>query len=101
MYVDLNPVRAGIADSLPNSDFTSIQERLRQFKAHQKANNKSKQNQDTSAPQQPTKLLPFGPTNDEQAIPFYLADYLELADWSGRAINPKKRGAIPVIIENT
>lgn len=27
-YVDLNPVRAGIADSLDASDFTSIQERL-------------------------------------------------------------------------
>ncbi len=27
-YVDLNPIRAGIADSLDNSDFTSIQERL-------------------------------------------------------------------------
>lgn len=27
-YVDLNPVRAGIADSLEHSDFTSIQERL-------------------------------------------------------------------------
>ena len=27
-YVDLNPIRAGISDSLENSDFTSIQERL-------------------------------------------------------------------------
>ena len=27
-YVDLNPIRAGISDSLQNSDFTSIQERL-------------------------------------------------------------------------
>ncbi len=27
-YVDLNPVRAGISNSLENSDFTSIQERL-------------------------------------------------------------------------
>ena len=27
-YVDLNPIRVGISDSLENSDFTSIQERL-------------------------------------------------------------------------
>ncbi len=27
-YVDLNPVRAGIADTPENSDYTSIQERL-------------------------------------------------------------------------
>lgn len=30
-YVDLNPVRAGVADSLQESDFTSIQERLRRY----------------------------------------------------------------------
>ncbi len=29
-YVDLNPVRAGLADSLEGSEFTSIQQRLRQ-----------------------------------------------------------------------
>jgi hypothetical protein len=29
-YVDLNPIRAGLADSLPTSDFTSIQQRLAQ-----------------------------------------------------------------------
>jgi len=28
MYVDLNPIRAGMADSLEHSDFTSIQERI-------------------------------------------------------------------------
>lgn len=28
MYVDLTPIRAGIADSLQSSDFTSIQERI-------------------------------------------------------------------------
>jgi len=31
MYVDLNPIRAGIADSLELSDFTSIQERIFQI----------------------------------------------------------------------
>src|SRR5690606_8839241 len=29
-YVDLNPVRAGISESLEDSDFTSIQDRIRQ-----------------------------------------------------------------------
>ena len=32
MYVDLNPIRAGIADSLQSSDFTSIQERISALK---------------------------------------------------------------------
>ncbi|MCI0505692.1 MAG: hypothetical protein L0Z73_06225 [Gammaproteobacteria bacterium] len=31
MYVDLNPIRAGICDTPEQSDFTSIQERLRTY----------------------------------------------------------------------
>ncbi|GAB0108988.1 hypothetical protein PA7559_02550 [Pseudoalteromonas distincta] len=31
-YVDLNPIRANIADTLEDSDFTSIQERIAHFK---------------------------------------------------------------------
>ena len=31
VYVDLNPIRAGIAESLDNSEFTSIEQRLKQF----------------------------------------------------------------------
>ncbi len=30
----------------------------------------------------------------DTAIPFALADYLELVDWSGRAVRDDKRGAI-------
>ncbi len=32
MYVDLNPIRAGISQSLERSDFTSIQERIKAYK---------------------------------------------------------------------
>jgi hypothetical protein len=31
VYVDLNPIRAGITESLDNSEFTSIEQRLKQF----------------------------------------------------------------------
>ena len=34
-YVDLSPVRAGIADSLEDSDYTSIQARIRQLQNQQ------------------------------------------------------------------
>ena len=35
-YVDLNLIRAKMADSLKESDFTSIQERIKQYKIFQK-----------------------------------------------------------------
>ena len=39
-YVDLNPVRAGLASSLEESDFTSIQQRI--FRAAQRKSNRQK-----------------------------------------------------------
>ena len=85
-YVDLNPVRADMAKTPEQSDYTSIQERI------QKAMNK-----------QACTLLPFVNTakseaQEETAIPFELNDYISLVDWSGRAILQNKRGSIP---ENT
>ncbi|MBT1442912.1 transposase [Shewanella sp. JM162201] len=85
MYVDLNPIRAGIADSLQASDYTSIQERIA----------------DIAEPAPLTAslkpLLPFdgAAINAEQSgIPFHFADYLELIDWTGRAVRDDKRGFI-------
>jgi len=94
IYVDLNPIRAKMADSLVDSDFTSIEERIKQFNAYKKGEQKFSKNTDISIPKQPLKLLPFGSSQDIGTIPFTLYDYLELADWSGRLINPKKRGSI-------
>ncbi|GAB2191839.1 transposase [Sessilibacter sp. MAH1] len=50
-YVDLNPVRAGIADDLIDSDFTSIQQRIFDFvnaKNTTDKNSKQEKNSDTS-----------------------------------------------------
>ena len=73
-YVDLNPIRAAIARTPEESDYTSIQERIRQ--------------PDTEC------LAPFREQSDN-GIPFDLKDYLELMDWSGREIKSHKRGYIP------
>jgi REP element-mobilizing transposase RayT len=94
IYVDLNPIRAKMADSLSESDFTSIAERIKQLNAFQKEQQKVKKSAEVSIPKQPTQLLPFGSNDDPKTLPFTLFDYLELADWSGRLINPKKRGSI-------
>jgi REP element-mobilizing transposase RayT len=79
-YVDLNPVRADMAKTPEQSDFTSIQERIQ----------KTLKKQDCS-------LLGFqcADPKSDKAIPFEYAEYLALVDWSGRAILNDKRGAIP------
>jgi len=94
MYVDLNPIRAKMADSLENSDFTSIQQRIKQYKSFQKQQLKPNENSSITVPQQPTNLLIFGNKKFKHTLPFTLFDYLELADFSGRLIQPNKQGSI-------
>ena len=76
-YVDLNPIRAGIADKPESSNYTAVQRRIAEPQNH--------------------GLMPFSDeSRDRPAIPFDLKSYLELVDWSGRAVHPNKKGAIPV-----
>lgn len=85
-YVDLNPVRAGLADSIQKSEFTSAQQRLRSVTSNV-----------TEAIARPA-LLPLTETAAQQSdtgLPFNLQDYLELLDTTGRAVHPTKRGVIP------
>ncbi len=89
-YVDLNPVRAGMARTLTESDFTSIQERLQSL-----GHSGAVPEEDTTTP-----LLPFAesnlPTdNPVAAIPFRLQAYLALVDETGRQVVSGKRGVIP------
>ena len=106
-YVDLNPVRAGIAKTPEDSDHTSIQRRIRALQAA--AEPEAPGAQETSEPEppiQPPELLPFvgGERQDgPKGLPFHLPDYLELVNWTGQAIREDKRGAIsqdlPPILE--
>ena len=75
-YVDLNPVRAGIAPDLPASDHTAIKRRL-----------------STGAPSSST-LPPIATSVTERLMPLCEADYIELVDWTGRITRPDKRGSI-------
>jgi REP element-mobilizing transposase RayT len=88
-YVDLNPVRAGIATMPEDSDFTSIEARIKALAAAHEPQSKS-----TDMP--PVPLLKFcgAVLDNEPTIPFLFSDYLELVDWTGRTIRSDKRGAI-------
>ncbi|MBT1445390.1 transposase [Shewanella sp. JM162201] len=95
MYVDLNPIRAGVADSLQSSDYTSIQERIAELKEPQSANSSKGPAQENSTSLKP--LLPFdgaATAAEQSGIPFHFSDYLELIDWTGRAVRSDKRGFI-------
>jgi hypothetical protein len=88
-YVDLNPLRAGLAETPEGSDYTSIKERAHHFK--QSPGSAEEHNA-------PSGLLPFTgyPRQDSpKGLPFRLKDYLELVDWTGRAILENKQGYIP------
>jgi len=98
-YVDLNPVRAGVAKSLEGSEFTSIQKRL---KAAAKAR---KQNAQPKTPKGLAPMVGERATGDVPRLPISLVDYTQLVEWTGRALrNDGKRGKIsgppPKLLEN-
>lgn len=83
IYVDLNPVRAGMAVTLDTSAHTSIALRLQELQSGATA----------------ALLMPFEATGCASwAIPFALQDYIELADWTGCQHRPGKRRAITASI---
>lgn len=98
-YVDLNPVRADIAKTPEHSDYTAIQERITERFSLQKAIRSQSQSGYLLNFEHPLKpLLPFeGNVTAEQqtGILYNFTDYLQLVDWTGRAIRSDKRGSIP------
>ena len=76
-YVDLNPIRAGLAADLPSSPHTSVQRRL---------------GESDSIAQ--TALHPVAGTTCAPQMPVTLIEYLTLTDWTGRTRRPDKRGVI-------
>lgn len=117
-YVDLNPIRAGMTESLQDSAHTSIAARLAELQGQafvpvrapvvapevvdemgaspsQTLPRLLSEAELSALPEAP--LMPFDPTSRfAQAVPFGLEEYLDLVDTMGRAVHPAKRGAIPV-----
>lgn len=83
-YVDLNPIRAGMADRPELSEFTSIQTRLNRNKRVSINTKKG--------------LLGFiNSISDygDKRIPLAESAYIELVDWTGRCVREGKTGSIP------
>ena len=82
-YVDLNPIRAGLTDRPEYSDFTSVQERIREKEG---------------GLSHTSWLAPFGeggPEDSQGFLPMTSDEYLSLVDWTGRQVRQDKPGAIP------
>ena len=95
-YVDLNPIRAAMAITPEQSDYTSIQERIKPKFSLQNAIASQTDIYDFELALKP--LLHFDDVINDQnqnGIPFSFTDYLQLVDWTGRAIVDNKRGSIP------
>jgi len=97
-YVDLNPVRAGIADIPGTSSFTSIKERLDAEITLQDAIDDQTASGDILDFRSPLKpLLHFengGSAKRQTGIPFGFKEYLALIDWTGRSLRSDKHGHI-------
>ena len=90
-YVDLNPIRADIAQTPETSAHTSIKQRIDNITHQKSVTNKSPHIS------QPTSLMPFvgNPREDiPKGISYNLLDYIELVNETGKVIRDDKRGYI-------
>jgi hypothetical protein len=121
IYVDLNPIRACLADTPETSEFTAAYERIaaRQYMGTRGTNESNPVMEGVAADQMtatatrdawlsPVPDADVPATSDERPtahstrrasdrgfLPMTLDEYLELLDWTGRMVRTDKRGAIP------
>jgi REP element-mobilizing transposase RayT len=104
VYVDLNPIRAGLAGTPEESDFTSIQERIRAWQMEMMSADALSAVPDPASDMSElpdnkafsdTWLCPIASESGRRGIlPITAAEYLDLVDKSGRTIRSDKRGSI-------
>nr|WP_320115709.1 transposase [uncultured Desulfuromonas sp.] len=108
-YVDLNPIRAAIAETPEESEYTSVFRRVGELRNESPSTVELLESVESSEdynapvdlgpslPRTPfAPLIPFDPTETlPTSVPFAFGDYLDLLDTVGRAVHPGKRGSIP------
>jgi REP element-mobilizing transposase RayT len=109
-YVDLNPIRAGIAETPETSDFTSAQERIEDRQAAAEVATADARDvriehgenvgwMSPVALGPPRKNVREKPTDrrasNQGCLPMTLDAYLKLIDWTGRQIRKDNVGQIP------
>ena len=98
VYVDLNPIRAQMATTPEESDFTSIKSRINQtfdLAAAIQSQTKMEELKHFNLPLKPLAKFEGNLTSQEQlGILFDAKEYLELVDITGRIIRNDKKGSI-------
>jgi REP element-mobilizing transposase RayT len=94
-YVDLNPVRAGIATTPEESEFTSIHARLRRLKTDHRSPARRRSESSRAEAVTPA-LISFrdAGSNHRPTLPMRFPDYLQVLDWTARQARPDKNHAI-------
>ncbi|QDU96610.1 hypothetical protein [Lignipirellula cremea] len=102
VYVDLNPVRAGIAATPETSRHTSGYERIEARKATSGTTRHSKRSTDDwlspielDEQSERSTAAPARRASHRGYLSLDLTAYLKLLDWTGRQIRRGKRGSIP------
>jgi hypothetical protein len=107
--VDLNPIRAGIADTPEKSVYTSAKLRCRNRYAKRSVQEKSTSSDHSQQRATASKtscdswLAPVFRTEDttsgSELVPLSFDEYLELIDWTGRQQRADKSGTIPAHLQ--
>jgi hypothetical protein len=105
VYVDLNAIRAGLAETPEGSDFTSIQERIQAWQRERSAGAADSrkateaEGRSTGEPAAAERLAVWlcpiqSDLGRRGILPMRVEEYMDLVDRSGRLIRTDKRGAI-------
>jgi hypothetical protein len=104
-YVDLNPIRAGLAESLETSDFTSVQERIADRQSAIEVSTADAQDIRIEHGNHAGWLSPLAleparkkvreksngrRASNQGCLPMTLDDYLKLLDWTARQVRREK-----------
>ncbi|MDG2381890.1 MAG: hypothetical protein P8N76_09455 [Pirellulaceae bacterium] len=116
IYVDLNPIRAGLAKSLERSYHTSVFRRIAALKRRDKSSHLHQARKEkavqaildewitpieikayTSSQSSKRQRLsyPEWRASDDGCLPMSVENYLLMLDWTGRQLRSGKRGRIP------
>jgi hypothetical protein len=109
-YVDLNPIRAALAGTLEQSDYTSVQRRIAALKSNASGAEESQASEQVNRVDDflspvsiDERTDPLGTTpsrnkkrcSDKGFLAMAEAEYLEILDWQARNTVAGKRGSTP------